>query len=89
MNPNTSGHHLCQPLVLIAGRIWWINRQAGSAAEKISGRKLGPTIIIIIESGAIYSACLIILLSLYVSGSYAQYIFLDGVSCPVPARIRS
>ncbi|KAJ7924222.1 hypothetical protein B0H13DRAFT_1864097 [Mycena leptocephala] len=65
--------------LLIAGRIWWINRQAGSAAEKISGRKLGPTIIIIIESGAIYSACLIILLSLYASGSYAQYIVLDGV----------
>ncbi|KAJ7508274.1 hypothetical protein B0H11DRAFT_1964131 [Mycena galericulata] len=65
--------------LLIAGRIWWINRQACSAADAFSGRKLGPTIIIIIESGAIYSACLIILLSLYVSGNYAQYIFLDGV----------
>ncbi|KAF7341620.1 hypothetical protein MSAN_02059400 [Mycena sanguinolenta] len=64
---------------LIAGRIWWINHKAGRAARIISGRKLGPTIIIIIESGAIYSACLIILLSLYVSGSYAQYIALDGV----------
>ncbi|KAF8208012.1 hypothetical protein K438DRAFT_1754758 [Mycena galopus ATCC 62051] len=65
--------------LLIAGRIWWIDRQAGNAAEIISGRKLGPTIIILIESGAIYSACLIILLSLYISGSYAQYIALDGV----------
>ena len=35
---------------------------------------------IIIESGMIYSACLIILLSLYLSGSFAQYIVLDGVT---------
>jgi len=63
---------------LIAGRIWWIHRQVGRAAE-VSGRGLGPAIIIIIESGAIYSVCLILLLSLYLSGSYAQYVLLDGV----------
>ncbi|KAJ7078392.1 hypothetical protein C8R43DRAFT_1143408 [Mycena crocata] len=63
---------------LIAGRIWWMNRRVVATAE-ISGRKLGPAIIIIVESSAIYSACLIILLSLYLSGSYAQYIHLDGV----------
>ncbi|KAJ7103783.1 hypothetical protein C8R44DRAFT_808160 [Mycena epipterygia] len=64
---------------LIAGRIWWINRRAAQGAAEISGRSLGQASIIIIESGAIYSACLIILLSLYLSGSYAQYILLDGV----------
>ncbi|KAJ7489524.1 hypothetical protein FB451DRAFT_692348 [Mycena latifolia] len=63
---------------LIAGRIWWVNRRAASVAE-ISGRTLGPAIIIIVESGAIYSACLILLLSLYLTGSYAQYVLLDGV----------
>ncbi len=36
--------------------------------------------VVIIESGSIYSACLVILLSLYLSGSFAQYILLDAVS---------
>lgn len=40
---------------------------------------LAPAAIVIIESGAIYSACLILLLSLYLSGIYAQYILLDAV----------
>ncbi|KAJ7078381.1 hypothetical protein C8R43DRAFT_353872 [Mycena crocata] len=63
---------------LIAVRIWYINRQVTKAGA-VWGRRLGQSIIIIVESGAIYSACLIILLSLYLSGSYAQYILLDAV----------
>lgn len=46
----------------------------------VNGREVLPAAIVIIESGAIYSACLIILLSLYVSGSFAQYIVLDAVT---------
>lgn len=34
--------------------------------------------ILVIESGAIYSFCLIVLISLYASGSFAQYIALDA-----------
>lgn len=43
------------------------------------GASVVPAMVLIIESGAIYSACLVILLSLYLSGSFAQYIVLDSV----------
>lgn len=62
---------------LIAGRIWWIHRRTKGA---VSGSNLVPAAVVVIESGGIYSACLIILLSLYLSGSFAQYIVLDAVS---------
>lgn len=66
------------PLVaLIAARIVWVHRQM---VGSVNGREVLPAAIVIIESGAIYSACLIILLSLYVSGSFAQYIVLDAVT---------
>lgn len=48
---------------------------------------LGPAAVVIIESGAIYSFCLILLLSLYLSGSYAQYILLDAVTQVVVSGI--
>ena len=54
-----------------------------AALAKTSSGKDGsvfPAAMIIIESGSIYSACLIILLSLYLSGSFAQYILLDAVT---------
>jgi len=63
---------------LIAGRIWWIHRKV--LGNVIKGGSLMPAVIVVIESGAIYSACLVILLSLYLSGSYAQYIALDAVT---------
>ncbi|KAH8116698.1 hypothetical protein DFH11DRAFT_1823245 [Phellopilus nigrolimitatus] len=62
---------------LIAARIFWIHRKVQGV---VSGTSVFPAMIIIIESGAIYSVCLIILLSLYLSGSFAQYIVLDGVT---------
>ncbi|KAH7920863.1 hypothetical protein BV22DRAFT_1020440 [Leucogyrophana mollusca] len=63
---------------LIAARILHKHRDIGGL--KVSGRSLMPTVIIIIESGAIYSACLIIMLVLFLSNSYAQYIALDAVT---------
>ncbi|KAF9033783.1 hypothetical protein BDP27DRAFT_1435868 [Rhodocollybia butyracea] len=63
--------------LLIAGRIWWIHQQTTGIMR--SGRSLIPAAVVIIESGAIYSACLIILLTLYLSGSFAQSISLDAV----------
>ena len=65
-------------VALIAGRIWWINRKV--LGNVIKSGSLMPAVIIVIELGAIYPACLVILLSLYLSGSYAQYIALDAVS---------
>ncbi|KAF7973802.1 hypothetical protein HWV62_14168 [Athelia sp. TMB] len=63
---------------LIAFRIWWTHRRAGSGAPGTIS--LLPTVVIVVESGAIYSVVLVILLSLYLSGSYAQYIALDAVT---------
>ncbi|KAF7310274.1 hypothetical protein MIND_00401400 [Mycena indigotica] len=63
--------------LLIAGRIYLINRSTAASAT-VFGRGLGPAIMIIVESGAIYSCALVILLALYVQGSYAQYILLDA-----------
>uniref|UniRef100_A0A8H8CE37 Uncharacterized protein n=1 Tax=Psilocybe cubensis TaxID=181762 RepID=A0A8H8CE37_PSICU len=62
---------------LIASRIWWIHHKTKAL---VSGRSILPAMVVIIESGAIYSACLIILLALYLSGSYTQYIVLDAVT---------
>ncbi|PPQ96037.1 hypothetical protein CVT25_013899 [Psilocybe cyanescens] len=62
---------------LIASRIWWIHRKTKTI---VSGRSVLPAMVVIIESGAIYSACLIILISLYLSGSFTQYIVLDAVT---------
>jgi hypothetical protein len=63
---------------LIAFRIWWIHRNSKGAVG--SGRSVLPAMVVIIESGSIYSACLVILLSLYLSGSFSQYIVLDAVT---------
>ncbi|KAF9228998.1 hypothetical protein BS17DRAFT_772871 [Gyrodon lividus] len=62
---------------LIASRILWVNRRTNIA---VSGRNVVTAAVVIIESGAIYSCCLIILLSLYLSNSFAQYIMLDAVT---------
>lgn len=65
---------------LIAGRIWWVQRKITGLKAGGKGRgSLAPAIIVIVESGAIYSVCLILLLSFYLSGIYAQYILLDAV----------
>ncbi|KAH7907402.1 hypothetical protein BJ138DRAFT_1116727 [Hygrophoropsis aurantiaca] len=63
---------------LIAARLLYIHRS--TQGVKVFGRSLVPAAMIIIESGAIYSVCLIILLVLFLSGSYAQYIALDAVT---------
>jgi len=63
--------------LLIAGRIWWVHR---STKGKMGGTNLAVPMILVVESGAIYSFCLIILIILYATGSFAQYIALDAVS---------
>ncbi|KAF7300335.1 hypothetical protein HMN09_00916800 [Mycena chlorophos] len=63
--------------LLIAGRIYTINLSA-AAAGTIFGRGLGPAIMIVVESGLIYTVALAILLGLYMNNSYATYILVDG-----------
>jgi hypothetical protein len=66
--------------VLIAGRIWWSNRKLINHAATIKGRTIMPAAVVIIESGAIYSTMLILLLATYACSNYAQYFFFDAVS---------
>lgn len=46
----------------------------------MNGGNIMAAAVMIIESGAVYSVCLILVLGLFLSNSYAQYIVVDGVS---------
>jgi len=59
---------------LIAWKIWSINHQSARAGD------LNSVIVIIVESGAIYSATLLTLLILYELGNFGQYLVLDAVN---------
>ncbi|KAF8508434.1 hypothetical protein BU17DRAFT_56742, partial [Hysterangium stoloniferum] len=60
---------------LIAGRIWFTTRKVAH----FSGQQtLMPVVIIVVESGFIYSASCITLLVVYLIGSNEQYPALDG-----------
>jgi hypothetical protein len=63
---------------LIAGRIWWVPLRVTQIQG--SNGNLGPTSIAIMESGAIYSISLVILMVLYVKHTYAQNIVLDSMT---------
>ena len=65
-------------LALIAVKIWKIN----SFSSQIVGHSLTPVILVVIESGAIYSCTLIALLACYLTESWAQYLILDSVKPP-------
>jgi hypothetical protein len=73
------------PVVLIAGRIWWVPLKV----TRIQGSNgnLGPTPIAIMESGAICTISLIILMVLYVNHTYAQNIVLDSMIQIIVSRI--
>ena len=65
------------PLIaLVAYRVWLVNR------KRLSFRagKLRPVMLLIVESGAFYSATLLALLILYNADSWFQYVVLDAVS---------
>ncbi|RDB26826.1 hypothetical protein Hypma_005347 [Hypsizygus marmoreus] len=67
---------------LVAYRIWSINRTSISFSE----HSLRPIMLLVIESGAIYSATLTALLILYKTESWFQYVLLDAVS-PIVVRL--
>lgn len=60
---------------LIAVKVWKIN----SFSSRFIGRSLTPVMLVVIESGAIYSCTLIALLVSYLTKSWAQYLILDWV----------
>ncbi|KAF8234517.1 hypothetical protein L208DRAFT_1393909 [Tricholoma matsutake] len=61
---------------LVAYRIWAINRES----IVFSKSSLRPIMLLVIESGAIYSATLTTLLILYKQQSWFQYVLLDAIS---------
>ena len=63
---------------IIAFRIWSVDRAYGKYRETKSTLK--PVLAVVIESGAIYSAFLTILLVIYLSHSWAHYILSQAVS---------
>jgi len=61
---------------LVAYRIWSVNR----LVIKFSSHSWNPVMLLVIESGAIYSATLMSLLILYKVESWFQYVLLDAIS---------
>ncbi|EPQ57623.1 hypothetical protein GLOTRDRAFT_25217, partial [Gloeophyllum trabeum ATCC 11539] len=66
---------------LVAFRIWHINK----LSLRVGADNLTPVLLVVVESGMIYSATLITLLVTYEVGSWAQYLMLDAVS-PIVVR---
>jgi hypothetical protein len=66
---------------LIVFRIWFTTKKV---ARFSSQQTLLPVVIVVVESGAIYSISCITLLTVYLLDSNAQYPALDGVS-PLPS----
>lgn len=62
---------------MIAARIWNLNRGSLNGEH---GGSLQPVMRIILESGAIYSGTLILLLVLFEIKSWLQYVVVDAVS---------
>src|SRR5882762_3790394 len=60
---------------LIAIRIWRVNKLSMS----VGASSLMPVLLVIIESGAIYSAALTTVLATYLAQSRVQYILADAV----------
>ena len=63
---------------MIAFRIWSVDRASGKYNNSKSTLK--PVLAVVIESGAIYSASLTILLAIYLSHSLVYLIFSQAVS---------
>ncbi|KAI0632005.1 hypothetical protein C8Q77DRAFT_1158687 [Trametes polyzona] len=69
-----STNAICTALVSV--RMWKINHGHSSFRH----HRLRPVMVLIVESGAVYSATLLALLILYNVGSWFQYVVLDAVS---------
>ncbi|KAJ4483535.1 hypothetical protein J3R30DRAFT_3285510 [Lentinula aciculospora] len=63
---------------LIAARIWWVSRQIGPLHD--SSFKYRRVLLLVIESGAIYSSALVIEITLYFLNNNAFYIIYDPIA---------
>lgn len=61
---------------LVAVKIWHINRQVMNFVN----HSFYPIVLLVVESGAVYSVTLLALLILYKTESWFQYVLLDAVS---------
>jgi len=62
---------------LIAGRIWVVHRKT-SFLGPVGGSSLLTPMVVIIESGAIYTAFIALSLGLFLSGQFAYFIFFNS-----------
>ncbi|KAI3621025.1 hypothetical protein WG66_013373 [Moniliophthora roreri] len=65
---------------LIAGRIWYIGLRTSKNLGRQHGVKYSRAFVVIVESGALYSASLFILLILYSTNNHAQLILYNCTS---------
>ena len=65
---------------MIAGRIWWLSKDARSYLARRHTVKYYQAIAVIIESGAIYSSSLVLMLILYTIKTHAERILYDAIS---------
>ncbi|KZP27846.1 hypothetical protein FIBSPDRAFT_853035 [Athelia psychrophila] len=64
--------------ILIVYRIWSVDRAAGKFRQTASALK--PVMLVVVESGLIYSVSLVCLLAAYFSGSWGHFIILDSLT---------
>jgi len=64
--------------ITLAVRLWWIERKAASFRH--GGGTLRPILLIVIDSGLLYSIALFSALMCFVNGSNAQFIVLDLIT---------
>lgn len=74
------------PLIgLVAYKIWKVNK----LSVRVGATNLMPVFLVVIESGALYSATLIALLATYLAGSWAQYLLIDALTPIIVRTLRS
>ncbi|KAK7692891.1 hypothetical protein QCA50_004526 [Cerrena zonata] len=61
---------------LVAFKIWQVNK----LSVRVGATNLIPVFFVVIESGALYSMTLIVLLATYLAGSWSQYLLIDALS---------
>ena len=72
------------PIGLVATRIWYLNRSIMDFAS----HSYRPIMILVIESGAVYSVTLLTLLILYKAQSWFQYVLLEPLRCVVACALQ-
>ncbi|KAK7036656.1 hypothetical protein VNI00_011589 [Paramarasmius palmivorus] len=65
---------------LIAGRIWWCGSRMSATLGRKHARKYDRAMAIIVESGAIYSFCVFVVLVTYATKTNGVYIALNAVA---------